>query len=58
MRDVHLGNDRDAKFGRHQVDDGLLFLGNLHDAGLKPGFGKQFHGQIVAVRPGATLGHD
>ena len=26
-------DDRDAKFGRHQIDDGLLFIGNLRRCG-------------------------
>jgi hypothetical protein len=37
----------ETKFSGYKVDDGLLFIGNLDDAGFKPGFGKQFHGEIT-----------
>ena len=51
-------NDGKAHFRRHQIDDGLLFLGHLRDARPQPGALEQFDGEVVAVRARAAIRHD
>ena len=51
-------DDGNAKPGSDEIDDGLLFIGELDDARMQSGLGKQLHGEIVTMRTRTALGYD